>query len=133
MSQGRFYLVRSQSHLDAAISSIRAALESKPDYPVSIKLDKYKSRSTSPQIRYAHKLIDIFAAAKARDSDDIKKQTKAKFGIVVVSTNEVTGGRWATLTSFTQYTPVEMSSYIYQVEVMLAEHAINFDREVFND
>ena len=94
--------------------------------PFKVKLEDPTPPKTLQQIKYAHSLCNALSAHHAASPENGKKDAKAAFGVVVVSTSLVTGQRNARLKSFADYTKDEMSAFVSQMEAHLDEKLIPY-------
>lgn len=94
--------------------------------PVQVKVSEPHSPKTRKQLKYAHSLCNALAAHHRAPPEAAKKDCKAAYGVVVVSTSLVTGERSARLTSFADYTKDQMEAFCTSMEVYLSEQSIPF-------
>lgn len=96
-------------------------------YPFQVKVSRLESPKTAKQIRYAHSLCNALAAGKEASPAEAKRDAKAAFGVVVVSTSLITGDRSARLKSFADYTKDEMEAFCTAMEAYLTDAGIPFE------
>ena len=119
--QGLHHVVRNVDQLDVLLNTIRQA-----EFPFTCKVSPVASPKSSQQIRYAHSLCGALAAHKGVSPEWAKRDAKAEYGKILVSTSLITGNRSAMLQSFADYTRDEMEAFITQMEVHLSTEGIDY-------
>jgi len=94
--------------------------------PLQFKLQPPVPPKTAAQLRYMHSLCNALSAHHNVDPEIGKRDAKAEFGVVVVSTSLITGERSARLESFKDYTKEEAEAFCYGMEHHMSLKGIPF-------
>jgi hypothetical protein len=94
--------------------------------PFQISIKPVTHPKTQKQIRYMHSLCGAMAMHYNVHPEAAKRDAKAEFGVVTVSTSLITGSRSARLESFGDYTKDQAEAFITCMEQYLAENLIEF-------
>ena len=94
--------------------------------PLQFKLQPPVPPKTAAQLRYMHSLSNALSAYHNVDPEVGKRDSKAEFGVVVVSSSLITGERSARLESFKDYSKEQAEAYCYGMENHMALAGIPF-------
>lgn len=111
---------------DRQRSNLLAHLGDLP-FPYAVKVGPVMSPKSTRQVRYAHSLCNALAAHVGCSPETAKRDAKAEYGVVKVSTSVLTGDRTVRLISFADYSRDEMTAFLTAMEAFLSEKGIDFE------
>ena len=94
--------------------------------PLRVRISEPKHPKTLQQIRYAHSLCNALAVHHQITLDAAKRDAKAAYGKIEVSTSVIDGERSARLISFADYTREELTAFITKLEEHMLQNNIEF-------
>ncbi len=122
MMQGAHWVIRNTDQQKRVLDFIF-----QHPFPYAVKVGPVVPPHTAKQIRYAHSLCGSLAAATACSMDQAKRDAKAAYGVVEVSTSIITGDRSARLKSFSDYSKDEMEAFCTAMEAYLDHEGIAYE------
>ena len=121
MMSGIFRNIVSEEQRENAITALR-------NYPLpcQYKLQPPVPPKTAKQLRYMHSLCNSLSSHHNVDPEAGKRDSKAAYGVVVVSTSLITGERSARLASFADYTKDQAEAFCHGMESHMSLAGIPF-------